>query len=206
MASKEIEGPQLRVYISKTGEHESVERPTSAPSERKKETPSHKKLQAAYRYSRLSIRKRAKYLLRKHHKRMTKDHKEQKKATEAAAAVASVHTFSQTLQLKNEGKSQELTYARASSAASPRPRLSPRPTTSPKTKGKNRRSYTLRGRARQLRNQAKRQPPLFGNGKISPLFSIHNTVLTSTSSAAAVAPINSTAYDFDDSSSCDSHS
>ena len=78
MASTEMEGPssnsaKARVPVVATNADVS-ERPTSAPTERKSEP---KKLANAYGFNRSSIRRRAKYLLRKHQKRLIKDKKKE---------------------------------------------------------------------------------------------------------------------------------
>ena len=78
MASKAVEGPELRYsHASVVKDAVNAERPTSAPSDRSPEVQS-KKLAHKYRFNRLSVRKRAKFLLRKHHQRKSKEHREKK--------------------------------------------------------------------------------------------------------------------------------
>merc|ERR1712222_103793 len=123
-ASKAVEGPELRYsHASVVKDAVNAERPTSAPSDRSPEVQS-KKLAHKYRFNRLSVRKRAKFLLRKHHQRKSKEHREQKEAAAEASASSSAKANSFTLarQLKNETKRQPAAAAAAS--ASPRKKTS----------------------------------------------------------------------------------
>lgn len=167
-----------------------VERPTSAPSQSSRP----KKLANAYRFNRLSIRRRAKYLLRKHQKRMTKENKEKQATTTASSCPSPTNknNFIQVRHLKNDAKAKPAAAQEASASSTAEPTNS-------------RRSYSVRGRARQLRSQTKKHPPMFGGGKVSPMSSLQKR--PSSSSAAAVAPISVyKMFDFDDDSSSDSHS
>ena len=71
MATMNVEGPasnSANAAVETFATNAEIgERPTSAPSQRKTDS---KKLANAYKFNRVSIRRRAKYLLRKHQRKI----------------------------------------------------------------------------------------------------------------------------------------